>query len=117
MYTFLLQMMMDENGQGGTSTGAHNFHTWLHQHFVGQQDLDSKFSALASQILAQVKAETSKDNNNISGNVFVNPDASMLTEEDVRQMITKELFMFSADKTGMADYALESAGDHFVLLS
>jgi len=47
-------------------------------------------------------------------NMITSTTSSQLTEQDVKQMISQALDTYSADKLGLADYALETAGGHIV---
>eukprot|EP00058_Branchiostoma_floridae_P021609 XP_002607099.1 hypothetical protein BRAFLDRAFT_68107 [Branchiostoma floridae] len=66
--------------------------SWLKSRFVGQSDFDSKVSDIVSRVTENVsqklKVETSR----------------------IRAIVNKHIGIYDADKTGMVDHALESAG-------
>ncbi|XP_035696227.1 SUN domain-containing protein 2-like isoform X2 [Branchiostoma floridae] len=80
--------------------------SWLKSRFVGQSDFDSKVSDIVSRVTENVsqklKVETSVSRTS-SGEVAVD-------EERIRAIVNKHIGIYDADKTGMVDHALESAG-------
>ncbi|XP_066291555.1 SUN domain-containing protein 2-like isoform X3 [Branchiostoma lanceolatum] len=80
--------------------------SWLKSRFVGQSDFDSKVSDIVSRVTENVsqklKVETSVSRTS-AGEVAVD-------EERIRAIVNKHIGIYDADKTGMVDHALESAG-------
>ncbi|CAH1274367.1 SUN1 [Branchiostoma lanceolatum] len=80
--------------------------SWLKSRFVGQSDFDSKVSDIVSRVTENVsqklKVET-RVSRTSAGEVAVD-------EERIRAIVNKHIGIYDADKTGMVDHALESAG-------
>ncbi|XP_078693113.1 uncharacterized protein LOC144922874 isoform X16 [Branchiostoma floridae x Branchiostoma belcheri] len=80
--------------------------SWLKSRFVGQSDFDSKVNDIVSRVTENVsqklKVETSVSRTS-AGEVTVD-------EERIRAIVNKHIGIYDADKTGMVDHALESAG-------
>ncbi|XP_045212525.2 uncharacterized protein LOC123563667 isoform X2 [Mercenaria mercenaria] len=120
----ILAEMMAGHMSGNPTQDA--FTEWLHTHYVSRDVLDKRLEDLASELTTSVVAmikdlqiaqqeqyhqfeqqqEQSKQHA-----VHITSNGSGVGEQVyVRQMIDEALFRYSADKIGIADYALESAG-------
>jgi len=70
----------------------------------------------ASQFQKPVTTKTSSPGLSVDTirNMITSTAGSQLTEQDVKKMISQALDTYSADRLGLADYALETAGGHIV---
>jgi len=70
----------------------------------------------ASQLQSPVTTKTSSSGLSMDTirNMITSTTSSQLTEQDVKKMISQALDTYSADRLGLADYALETAGGHIV---
>ncbi|XP_078807730.1 SUN domain-containing protein 1 isoform X8 [Oryzias latipes] len=99
--------------------------SWLSQRYVGTPDLQAALASLELSILKNVsqqlelsRAQTlteaeSKTQNmvqTITGTVQHTSSSEGLTEEQVKLIVQNALKLFSQDRTGQVDYALESGG-------
>lgn len=84
---------------------------WLRQNCVSESNLQKALSSVQHSILHNIslQLEQQHSNNLVKDSVQDSKGASV-TVEDVDRMVTDALRLFSQDRTGMADYALESAG-------
>ncbi|XP_023196183.1 SUN domain-containing protein 1-like isoform X2 [Xiphophorus maculatus] len=97
--------------QGGVSVLPESLLQWLSQRFVGEADLKEALSSLESSILQKLsrwqrrhnKEETVKED-------VLDVPGNAVTKEEVHVMVMEALKLFSQDRTGLADYALESGG-------
>ncbi|PWA21461.1 hypothetical protein CCH79_00003430 [Gambusia affinis] len=114
--------------QGGVSVLPESLLQWLSQQFVGEADLKKALSSLEASILQKLrrwqrrdsKEETVKEDvldipgNAVTKEMFSNEHHSSQTAslrfQEVRVMVMEALKLFSQDRTGLADYALESGG-------
>ncbi|XP_014854106.1 PREDICTED: SUN domain-containing protein 1-like isoform X2 [Poecilia mexicana] len=97
--------------QGSVSVLPESLLQWLSQRFVGEADLKEALSSLESSILQKL----SRWRRQHSGEETVIEDVldipgNAVTKEEVRVMVMEALKVFSQDRTGLADYALESGG-------
>ena len=100
------------------------FTGWLHSNYVSRETLDQRLAALADDLTAKVlvmvadaqqgsqrEQATQEKTAEVTQEQI---DAALLYagvgEQQVRQMIEAALIKYSADKTGLPDFALESAG-------
>lgn len=109
----ILAEMMAGHMSGNPSQDT--FTQWLHTHYVSREVLDKRLEDLATEltasVLAMVKDLQEKQSQQYKQyGVHIQANGTGLGEQQVRQMIEEALFRYSADKTGMADYALESGG-------
>ncbi|XP_011486792.1 SUN domain-containing protein 1 isoform X5 [Oryzias latipes] len=83
--------------------------TWLSQQFVSSTHLEAALLSLELSILQNVSLQLQQFEEMVGG--AAPPGGGRpVTKEDVQVMLTDALRQFSEDRTGMADYALESAG-------
>ncbi|KAK6170633.1 hypothetical protein SNE40_018983 [Patella caerulea] len=104
----------DGNQGGGGDDVSSMFMSWLHGNYISKEEFEAKMKALANDITdkilllekntAQQIIIQSENSHGTSGEI------EGISETYVRSLVEESLLKFSADKTGMADYALESAG-------
>uniref|UniRef100_A0A3P9IBC5 SUN domain-containing protein n=1 Tax=Oryzias latipes TaxID=8090 RepID=A0A3P9IBC5_ORYLA len=83
--------------------------TWLSQQFVSSTHLEAALLSLELSILQNVSLQLQQFEEMVGG--AAPPGGGRpATKEDVQVMLRDALRQFSEDQTGMADYALESAG-------
>lgn len=98
---------------------------WLSQHYVSTPDLQALLATLELNILRNVslqlelnRAQTLNDAESqtktivqtVTGTVHSAASAEGLTEEQVNLIVQNALKLYSQDRTGLVDYALESGG-------
>ncbi|XP_035853132.1 SUN domain-containing protein 1-like [Sander lucioperca] len=89
---------------------------WMSQRYVSQADLQVALSSLERSILQNISLQLEKLKKHRGEGTGGQPvlhaaDAGdAVTREDVQVMVKNALRLFSQDRTGMADYALESGG-------
>ncbi|XP_038125629.1 SUN domain-containing protein 1-like [Cyprinodon tularosa] len=97
--------------QWGDSVLPESLLQWLSQRFISEDDLQEALSSLELSILQNI----SRRRQQLRGEDPL-PDAVLgeagngVTKEEVQEMLAEALRRFSQDRTGMADYALESGG-------
>uniref|UniRef100_A0A672FG66 SUN domain-containing protein n=1 Tax=Salarias fasciatus TaxID=181472 RepID=A0A672FG66_SALFA len=79
----------------------------LSQHCVSHAHLQEALSALQRRVLHGAGPQPDQQ---CSDGSLSDSAGSSVTAEDVHQMVADALRLFSEDRTGMADYALESGG-------
>uniref|UniRef100_A0A8C7XX78 SUN domain-containing protein n=1 Tax=Oryzias sinensis TaxID=183150 RepID=A0A8C7XX78_9TELE len=85
--------------------------TWLSQQFVSSSHLEAALLSLELSILQNVSLKLQQFEEMVGG--AAPPGGGRpATKEDVQVMLRDALRQFSEDRTGMADYALESAGQN-----
>ncbi|XP_043958202.1 SUN domain-containing protein 1-like isoform X2 [Gambusia affinis] len=97
--------------QGGVSVLPESLLQWLSQRFVGEADLKKALSSLEASILQKLRRWQRRDSKEetVKEDVLDIP-GNAVTKEEVRVMVMEALKLFSQDRTGLADYALESGG-------
>ncbi|XP_078135857.1 uncharacterized protein LOC144536536 isoform X2 [Sander vitreus] len=91
---------------------------WMSQRYVSEADLQVALSSLERSILQNISLQLEKlkkhRGEGTGGQPVLHPAAAAagdtVTREDVQVMVKNALRLFSQDRTGMADYALESGG-------
>ncbi|XP_041823889.1 SUN domain-containing protein 1 isoform X2 [Melanotaenia boesemani] len=98
---------------------------WLSQRYVTTPDLQAALASLElsilknislqlevsrGQILGEAKSETATKVDTITGTVHHTSAGEGLTEEHVKLIVSNALKLYSQDRTGLVDYALESGG-------
>uniref|UniRef100_A0A3Q1FBT3 Sad1 and UNC84 domain containing 1b n=1 Tax=Acanthochromis polyacanthus TaxID=80966 RepID=A0A3Q1FBT3_9TELE len=98
---------------------------WLSQRYVSTPDLKASLASLEhsilrnislqlelsrAQTLGEAKSQTQTIVKTISGTVQHTSAAEGLTEEHVKLIVQNALKLYSQDRTGLVDYALESGG-------
>uniref|UniRef100_A0AAQ5Y8T5 SUN domain-containing protein n=1 Tax=Amphiprion ocellaris TaxID=80972 RepID=A0AAQ5Y8T5_AMPOC len=77
---------------------------WMSQRYVSPADLQVALSSLQLSILNNISQQLEQRH----GNQLVGEGA--MTTEDIQVLVQDALRLFSEDRTGLADYALESGG-------
>ncbi|XP_075292834.1 SUN domain-containing protein 1-like [Opisthocomus hoazin] len=87
---------------------------WLASNFVSKSDLHTFLQDLESQILQKITLHMSVTNQKLTSAVVTkavtNAGVHGITEAQAQTIVNNALKLFSQDKTGMVDFALESAG-------
>ncbi|MEQ2309596.1 hypothetical protein AMECASPLE_000590 [Ameca splendens] len=97
--------------QDGDSILPESLLQWLSQQFISEANLQEALSSLEFSILQNINqrlqqlhgAETVRE-------AVLDTAGNAVTKEEVHVMVTEALRLFSQDRTGLADYALESGG-------
>ncbi|XP_076207502.1 SUN domain-containing protein 1 isoform X5 [Aptenodytes patagonicus] len=87
---------------------------WLTSNFVSKSDLQTLLRDLELQILKNITLHMSVTNQKLTSevvtNVVTNAGISGITEAQAQIIVNNALKLYSQDKTGMVDFALESGG-------
>ncbi|XP_042369796.1 SUN domain-containing protein 1-like, partial [Plectropomus leopardus] len=87
---------------------------WLSQQYVSGADLQASLSSLERSILQNIslQLEQRRSEETVRDAVLHAAGAAgaAVTTEDVHEIVQNALRLFSQDRTGLADYALESGG-------
>uniref|UniRef100_A0A8B9QG74 Sad1 and UNC84 domain containing 1 n=1 Tax=Apteryx owenii TaxID=8824 RepID=A0A8B9QG74_APTOW len=87
---------------------------WLASNFVSKSDLQTLLRDLELQILKNITLHMSSTNQKLTSEVVTNAvnnvGVSGITEAQARIIVNNALKLYSQDKTGMVDFALESGG-------
>ncbi|XP_076856159.1 SUN domain-containing protein 1 isoform X10 [Brachyhypopomus gauderio] len=88
---------------------------WLSTRFVRSSDLPASLAALQKSILGNLSLQLEQTQQKVSTEtvtraVLQSAGEAGLSEEHVQLMVQNALKLYSQDRTGLADYALESAG-------
>ncbi|XP_041829299.1 SUN domain-containing protein 1-like isoform X2 [Melanotaenia boesemani] len=86
---------------------------WLFQRFVSVDDLEAALVSLELRILQNItlqRREGTVQGDEPKTTRTAGTAGTAMTREDVHEMLTEALRLFSEDRTGLADYALESGG-------
>lgn len=103
----------DISSDDTSKAGAAAFAAWLAGNYVSKEYMDQRLAGLVEKVTKQIKERdviATQEQTAESGSWF----GSGLSEEKIRIIIEEILMVFSADKTGMPDYALESAGGSII---
>ncbi|XP_056192444.1 SUN domain-containing protein 1 isoform X6 [Falco biarmicus] len=91
---------------------------WLMSNFVSQNDLQTLLQDLEFQILKNITLHMSVTNQKLTSevvtNAVTNAGISGITEAQVQIIVNNALKLYSQDKIGMVDFALESGGGSIV---
>ncbi|XP_075998764.1 SUN domain-containing protein 1 isoform X2 [Genypterus blacodes] len=115
------------SGQVGEEQGdvPESLILWLSQRYVSTPDLQASLASLERNImrnvskqversqartLGEAKAEANAIIQTVAGSVRQTAAAEGLTEEQVKLIVQNALRLYSQDRTGQVDYALESGG-------
>ncbi|XP_039509148.1 SUN domain-containing protein 1 isoform X3 [Pimephales promelas] len=92
---------------------------WLSDHFVSTTELQASLSVLESSILGNLslqveegKSRPSKET--ITQTVLQATGEAGLSEKDVQLIVNNAMKLYSEDRTGLVDYALESGGGSII---
>ncbi|KAL9835701.1 SUN domain-containing protein 1 isoform 3-T6 [Geothlypis trichas] len=87
---------------------------WLTSNFVSKSDLQTVLRDLELQILKNITLHMSVTNQKVTSevvtNAVTNAGISGITEAQAQIIVNNALKLYSQDKTGMVDFALESGG-------
>ncbi|KAM6244347.1 SUN domain-containing protein 1 isoform 4-T11 [Spheniscus humboldti] len=87
---------------------------WLTSNFVSKSDLQTLLRDLELQILKNITLHMSVTNEKLTSevvtNAVTNAGISGITEAQAQIIVNNALKLYSQDKTGMVDFALESGG-------
>ncbi|XP_042654337.1 SUN domain-containing protein 1 isoform X5 [Tyto alba] len=87
---------------------------WLTSNFVSRSDLQTLLRDLELQILKNITLHMSVTNQKLTSEVVTNAVTSAgisgITEAQAQIIVNNALKLYSQDKTGMVDFALESGG-------
>ncbi|XP_064529165.1 SUN domain-containing protein 1 isoform X5 [Pseudopipra pipra] len=87
---------------------------WLTSNFVSKRDLQTLLRDLELQILKNITLHMSVTNQKLTSevvtNAVTNAGISGITEAQAQIIVNNALKLYSQDKTGMVDFALESGG-------
>ncbi|XP_030140238.4 SUN domain-containing protein 1 isoform X4 [Taeniopygia guttata] len=87
---------------------------WLASNFVSKSDLQTLLRDLELQILKNITLHMSVTNQKVTSevvtNAVTNAGISGITEAQAQIIVNNALKLYSQDKTGMVDFALESGG-------
>ncbi|KAM6407610.1 SUN domain-containing protein 1 isoform 2-T4 [Rhynochetos jubatus] len=87
---------------------------WLTSNFVSRNDLQALLRNLELQILKNITLHMSvtnkKPTSEVVTNAVTNAGISGITEAQAQIIVSNALKLYSQDKTGMVDFALESGG-------
>ncbi|KAM9291951.1 SUN domain-containing protein 1 isoform 3-T10 [Morus bassanus] len=87
---------------------------WLTSNFVSKSDLQTLLRDLELQILKNITLHMSVTNKKLTSevvtNAVTNAGISGITEAQAQIIVNNALKLYSQDKTGMVDFALESGG-------
>ncbi|OXB67597.1 hypothetical protein ASZ78_004715 [Callipepla squamata] len=87
---------------------------WLTSNFVTRSDLQALLQDLELQILKNITLQMAVTNRSITSevvtNAVTNAGISGITEAQAQIIVNNALKLYSQDKTGMVDFALESGG-------
>ncbi|XP_056257382.1 SUN domain-containing protein 1 isoform X10 [Seriola aureovittata] len=122
-----LQVLFFGSGGSGEEQGEvpESLIYWLSQRYVSAPDLQASLASLELSILRNVSLQLELNRaqtlgeaesqaktiiNTVTGTVQHTASAEGLTEEQVKLIIQNALRLYSQDRTGLVDYALESGG-------
>ncbi|XP_075314329.1 uncharacterized protein LOC142374491 [Odontesthes bonariensis] len=84
---------------------------WLSQQFVSPADLQVALASLELSILQNISLQLERRRGeDTEGGATSDAAGTAVTKEEIRAMVESALRRFSEDRTGLADYALESGG-------
>ncbi|KAM4716314.1 uncharacterized protein FYW61_018865 isoform 2-T2 [Anableps anableps] len=97
--------------QGGDAVLPESLLQWLSQQFISEADLQEALSSLELSILQNISRRLRQQHGEETvREAVLDVPGNALTKEEVHVMVMEALRRFSQDRTGMADYALESGG-------
>ncbi|GAB1602421.1 uncharacterized protein LOC115212367 isoform X1 [Argonauta hians] len=99
------------NDKDESMSGSSNYQiltAWLHNNYISRSELESQLSGLTATLTAKLNDMLAKER--VNKTLYVGEVGSGITASFVRSLVDEALMKFSADKTGLADYALESGG-------
>ncbi|XP_039472202.1 SUN domain-containing protein 1-like isoform X3 [Oreochromis aureus] len=101
-------------GGGDAAALPESLLQWLSERYVSETDLQAALASLELSILQNVslQLEQRRGEETVREPVLHTAEGvgATVTQEDVRAAVKNALRLFSEDRTGLADYALESGG-------
>ncbi|XP_070778706.1 SUN domain-containing protein 1 [Enoplosus armatus] len=112
-------------GSGGSGEVPESLIHWLSQRYVSTPDLQASLASLElsilrnmslqmelnrAQTLGEAESQAKTIVQTVTGTVQHSAAAEGLTEEQVKLIVQNALRLYSQDRTGQVDYALESGG-------
>ncbi|XP_034049396.1 SUN domain-containing protein 1-like [Thalassophryne amazonica] len=106
------QLMLEGGAAGDPHSLPESFLQWLSQHYVSRVDLQASVASLKLNIIENISLylERHQDEGTVRDTVVQTTTGGAVTEEEVHVIVKNALRLFSEDRTGLADYALESGG-------
>ncbi|KAK3089609.1 hypothetical protein FSP39_004976 [Pinctada imbricata] len=103
----ILGQLMASHSSGDKDQDA--FAAWLHSNFVSKKDLDEQFKTFSADLTKHIFEEVKKYGGT---EVFISDTGggAGISESVVKRIVDDALMKFNADKIGLPDFALESAG-------
>lgn len=95
---------------GGKNSGGSAFAGWLNQNYVDHGEFERQLHMLTLDITSRISSGIETHRASSSSSFFLPTAAGTLGEDAVRLIVEDSLLKYSADRTGLPDYALESAG-------
>ncbi|KAK2820169.1 hypothetical protein Q5P01_023128 [Channa striata] len=84
---------------------------WLQQQYVSGADLQAALASLELSILQNISLQLEQQHDEETvREAVLNSAGAAVTQEDVHVIVKNALRLFAQDRTGLADYALESGG-------
>lgn len=127
MESYITKLLKDLLGAPQHLTNQKDISTWLHSTFIAKQDLEDHLSNLTEHLKGNYNNLIENNGKIIMDKVFEKISSEMnskinllksgkelkidsITDERIKQIVLDALAIYDADKTGLVDYALESAG-------
>ncbi|XP_044193547.1 SUN domain-containing protein 1-like isoform X5 [Thunnus albacares] len=109
------QLTVGGGASGDTAALPESLLQWLSQQYVSGADLQAALASLELSILQNISLQLQQQHRSeemVSEAVLHAAGAAgaAVTQEEVHMIVKNALRLFSQDRTGMADYALESGG-------
>nr|KAG5714623.1 hypothetical protein BaRGS_000111 [Batillaria attramentaria] len=97
-------------GKDGTAGGSSTFAGWLQDQFVDHGEFERQLRILTADITDKISSSMGSQRGSHGSSIVLPGGNGYLSEEAVRLIVEDALLKYSADRTGLPDYALESAG-------
>ncbi|CAG5123377.1 unnamed protein product [Candidula unifasciata] len=105
VFSLLSQMSTDKDGPLASLV------VQMGQNYVDKAEMESRLSAITLEVIRNVKVTQAETEQKSDARADVQePMIASLNESAVKSIVEEALNQFSADRVGMADFALESAG-------
>ncbi|XP_070187444.1 SUN domain-containing protein 2-like isoform X2 [Littorina saxatilis] len=105
----ILAEMFGADGKAKNSGGS-AFSGWLNQNYVDRGEFDRQIRTLTADISRRITSGIDAQRSGYASPITLPSGAGKLGEDAVKLIVEDALLKFSADRTGLPDYALESAG-------
>ncbi|KAM9336976.1 uncharacterized protein ABDE67_020014 [Symphorus nematophorus] len=109
------QLALRGGASGDTADLPESLLQWLSQRYVSGADLQASLASLELSILQNIsqQLEQHRSSDEAAREAVLHATraaGAAVTQEDVHEIVKNALRLFSQDRTGLADYALESGG-------